>query len=164
MRYAQFPLWIVSIFLLLTVLSIALGAWIFFSIKFWLGIAFIVLNFVMLFVCMRYRCKYCCYYGKRCYMGIGKLAVIFKQGDAKEFSKTKNLVPALVFMMITIFSPIIAGIILLIVNFSWQMLGLLIVYLLITIVPNFFLKKNLCCDRCRQGQLGCPAYEGMKGK
>ena len=164
MRYAKYPLWIVGIFLLLTILSMALGAWIFFLIKVWLGIAFIVLNFVMLFVCMRYRCKYCYYHGKRCYMGLGKLAKIFKKGNAKEFSKTKNLVPALVFMMITIFSPIIAGIIALIVSFSWLMLVLLIVYVMIAIIPNFFLKKSLCCDRCIQGKLGCPAYEGMKGK
>jgi hypothetical protein len=153
-----------SIFLLLTALSLAIGVWIFFLINSWLGIAFIVLNFVMLFVCMRYRCKYCYYYGKRCYMGLGKLAKVFKKGNAKEFSKTKNLVPALVFMMITIFSPIIAGIIALIVSFSWLVVVLLVAYLFIAIIPNFFLKKSLCCDRCIQGKLGCPAYEGMKGK
>jgi len=30
--------------------------------------------------------------------------------------------------------------------------------------PGFVSRKNLFCKHCKQGKIGCPAYEGMQGK
>ncbi|PIT85476.1 hypothetical protein COU36_03030 [Candidatus Micrarchaeota archaeon CG10_big_fil_rev_8_21_14_0_10_59_7] len=72
--------------------------------------------------------------------------------------------PAAVVSFGSLLLPIIAGAYILLAAFSWDAAILLAAYVLVSCVPNLFLKKDLFCNRCRQAKLGCPAYEGMAGK
>jgi hypothetical protein len=60
----------------------------------------------------------------------------------------------------TMLIPVLAGILLLLIDINLFNLGLLLGYILIGIGPNFLVRGNLC-DKCMQGQLGCPSYERM---
>jgi hypothetical protein len=89
--------------------------------------------------------------------------LLFEEGNPNEFGNLKNLMPAAIFSFAVLFLPIIGAIIMMISRFSWLALILFIAYIVIAVVSGFGLKKNFC-KHCKQGKIGCPAYEGMKGK
>ncbi|MFH0834949.1 MAG: hypothetical protein V1881_01255 [Candidatus Micrarchaeota archaeon] len=163
--FENYPLPIVLLALLFAIASWVLGALLVGAVAAWLGAAYVALCLLTLAATMCWRCKYCAYYGKRCYCGLGIPAgMLFKKGNAAEFRETKNLVPAAIFGFGTLLLPIIAGAYILLTAFSWDAMILLGIYLAVAVIPTFFLKKNLFCNHCRQAKLGCPAYEGMTGK
>lgn len=161
--YENYPLSIICSSTIITISSYALGTFISYLINPWLALGYIFLCLISLLVGIRFRCCFCYYYGKRCSSGLGKLApLIFKKGDSSEFKNPKNLIPAGILDFITLLSPVIGAIILMIIRFSWLVLVLLVVCLIVAVLPGFFLRKNLFCKHCRQGEIGCPAYEGMQ--
>jgi len=161
--YEEYPFKIVFISLAAFVLTALFGTLILWSINKFLGFLYIVLTVLAIPVSMKFRCGMCYYYGKRCYMGLGLLTpLFFKKGDPLEFGKMKNLIPAAIFSFGLMILAIIAGIVVLIINFSVLNLVFLILYIIFSFIPGFILKKNYC-SRCRQGEMNCPAYEGMKG-
>lgn len=166
--YENYPLKIVALSLVIAVFSYLIGAVILIQlIPFGLiiGVGYLVLCAVNIIVTLKFRCIYCYYYGKTCYMGLGRLAkAFFKQGDSKDFKNPKNLVPAALFSFAILLIPIIGAIISMVIRYTLLVLFLFIIYIMVAFVPNLFLKKNLHCKYCKQGELGCPAYEGMQGK
>ena len=163
--YENYPAGTICLSAALTILSYALGALIFYMMSGMLGAGYIILCIVSLLVAMRYRCVYCYYYGKGCYTGLGIISkLFFKKGDSKEFKNPKNLIPAMIFSFAALLLPLIAGIYLLVTGFSLSILALFAAYMLVAVIPGFVLRKDLFCKHCKQGKLGCPAYEGMKGK
>lgn len=149
----------------LTLLSYTLGAFILYLVNVYWMIGYFVLVLASLFTGMEYRCRFCYYYGKRCASGMGILvAVIFEKGASEEFKNNKNLILPAIFDFANLFLPIVMGVILIITKFSNLVLALFIFYLAVVLFPGFFLRKNLYCKNCKQGELGCPAYNGMKGK
>ncbi|MFX0208787.1 MAG: hypothetical protein ACFFDT_22585 [Candidatus Hodarchaeota archaeon] len=96
---------------------------------------------------------------------MGKLAaILFKKGTSNEFSNPKKVIPTAILSFGTMLLPVIAGIGLILSNFSLSNLSLLVIYILFGIVPNFFVRGSFC-DKCMQGQFGCPSYEQMiKGR
>ena len=114
---------------------------------------------------IKYRCSYCYYYNKRCPIGFGKICSVFlKKGNAEDFRKSRNLIPAAILSFAVLFLPLAANIIILIVEFSLLVGVLLFLYVLIAGIGGFVLRKNLYCKNCKQGMIGCPAYEQMQGK
>jgi hypothetical protein len=147
------------------VLSDALGAFILYQLHPLFGAAYILLCAVCLIVCLNYRCRFCWYFGKRCYAGLGKLAgVLFEPGEPAGFAKPGNLIPAAIFSFTVLLLPLLVILVIVLIGFSWLNLALLLSYLLVVVAPGFVLRKSLVCDHCKQGELGCPAYEGMQGK
>ena len=63
----------------LIVAHIALGAWAMLSIPYLSIIYVLFLLFMLLILLRKHLCTHCCYYGKLCHSGWGKLAKIFKQ-------------------------------------------------------------------------------------
>jgi hypothetical protein len=160
-----YPVTIVCMSIFIMLLSYSLGALSFFLIAPWLAIMYGLVCVLSILAGMRFRCIYCYYYGKTCASGLGLLTGrFFKKGNANEFGDTKNLVVPGVLDIILLISPLIGLFYVLAVSYSWPYLLLLIMYLLVAVFLGFISKKRMTCRHCKQGQLGCPAYDGMRGK
>lgn len=136
----------------------AIGAFILFGFGLLFSVIFIIYCFLTEVSIYRGSCVNCCYYGKVCFSGRGKIsALMFKRGDPHRFINRKvtfkDLLPDL---MVTVI-PIIGGIILLITSFSWLVLILIIVLLLLATGGNAIIRGRYACRYCRQRELGCPA-------
>lgn len=163
--YEDYPTGIICLSAALTILSYALGALILYMLDTLLGASYIILCLISLLASMKFRCSFCYYYGKNCYTGLGKPAkLLFRKGSSNDFKNPKNLIPAAILSFAVLLLPIIAAIFLLFTKFSWSILILFGCYVIIAVIPGFVLRKDLFCKYCKQGKIGCPAYEGMKGK
>ena len=102
----------------------------------------------------------CFYYGKICGLGKGKIAPLFtKKGNPKRFLEKKiswyDLIPDFLVGII----PSIGGIILLINDFSYIVLGLIILLVIIFFGGAGFIRGSFACRYCKQKELGCPAQK-----
>ncbi len=145
--------------------SYALGALIFLQLHPWLGAAYLAFCLAGLVLGLKYRCRFCWYYGRTCHAGLGRVAkFLFEQGTPEEFPLTRNVIPVLVPSFAILLLPLIASLVDTLLRFSQLRLTLLLAYILLVIAPGFPLRKFLFCTRCKQAELGCPAYEGMQGR
>ncbi|MDD5192345.1 MAG: hypothetical protein PHH54_03835 [Candidatus Nanoarchaeia archaeon] len=155
--YENYPKWMVFVSNLLNILIYAIG----FYIILGFGLAYSVIY--LLYVgflevkVLKKSCVNCYYYGKRCCFGKGKLAPLFFKKRDNKFSKHemswKYLIPDMLVSVI----PIIAGIALLIIDFSWLILILILILAVLTSFGNGFVRGQLACKYCKQRELGCPA-------
>jgi hypothetical protein len=109
---------------------------------------------------LRKSCVNCFYYGKICAFGKGKICkLFFKPGDPQEFSRTQvtwfSMLPDLLVSAV----PIVAGIVLLIIDFNWVILGLMLLVILLTSAGNGYIRGSLACKYCKQREIGCPAMQ-----
>ena len=85
--------------------------------------------------------------------------MVFKKGDINKFCKKqitwKDIIPDFMVSLI----PAIIGIILLIKNFNWITLSLVIVLFILTFIGNGIVRSKLACKYCKQRQIGCPAQK-----
>lgn len=151
---------------ILDVLGYVFGAVIFYLINILLGIGFLILCTFSLLVGMKLRCRFCFYYGKRCYSSMGGKITqfLFSRGNSDDFKDAKNLVPTAIVSFAVLLLPVVGAVILVVLRFSWFVLTLFMLYMLVAVIPGFYLRKNLFCRYCNQGKIGCPAYQGMQGR
>jgi hypothetical protein len=103
----------------------------------------------------------CYYYGKTCGLGRGKICALFyKKGNSEEFAKKqitwKDLIPD---FMVMIF-PLVGGIIALIMGFSWLVLVLMVILVVLSMVGTALIRGSMACKYCKQKELtGCPAEQ-----
>lgn len=157
--YENFPFWIVLISDLLNILIYAIGFYIIYQFGLIYAIIYLIyIGFVEVSV-LRKSCVNCYYYGKYCAFGRGKLAcLLFKKGDKKFTDRQiswKHLIPDMLVSII----PIIAGIILLIIDFKLLILLLIIILAILMSLGNAFVRGKLACKYCKQRELGCPALK-----
>lgn len=128
--------------------------------KLWTG--FLVLYLIYCFWVetrvLKKSCVDCYYYGKICCFGKGKLcSLFFKKGDNRSFIKRKiSWVDILPDFLVFIF-PLVGGIILLILDFSWTILMLLIILVVLSFGGNAVIRGQFACKYCKQREIGCPA-------
>lgn len=67
----------------------------------------------------------------------------------------KDIVPDFLVFMI----PVLAGILLLIQEFTWTVLILIIALLLLGFLGNALVRGQLACRYCKQRETGCPAAQ-----
>ncbi len=156
--YEDYPLWIVLLSNLLSISIYIIGAYIISG----LGLIYSV---IYLFYCLfleirilKISCTNCYYYGKACGFGKGKIsALFFKKGDTSKFNEReinwKDMIPDMLIFII----PLIAGILILIYNFSWFILLLIIILLILSFAGNAIIRGFLTCKMCKQRESGCPA-------
>ena len=114
---------------------------------------------------LRYSCVNCYYYDKVCAFGKGKLsALLFKKGDPQKFAKKEvkwiDLVPDILVLVF----PLIGGIALLVTDFNWIILILLIVLIVLSSGGNAFVRGSYACKFCKQKEFGCPAEKFFNKK
>lgn len=109
---------------------------------------------------MRKSCVNCCYYGKLCAFGKGKLAALFfKQGNPENFIKRQITWQAMIPDALVALAPLVVGVVLLIKDFSWSILIPMILLAALTTAGNNFVRGSLACKLCEQRELGCPAEQ-----
>jgi hypothetical protein len=156
--YENYPYYIVIISNLLSIAIYTIGAIIINQLgTIWLLIYLAYIVFLEMRLLGK-GCVNCYYYGKRCAFGRGKLcSLFFRKGNPEKFTSVpftwKNLLPDLMVSLI----PAVTGIIILIVDFNWILLTLIILLFLLSSIGNGFVRGSLACKYCKQRELGCPA-------
>jgi hypothetical protein len=160
----NYPLAIVIGSNLLSLLIYVIGAIILLQFSIVLVIGYVFFILLLEFRLLSGHCVDCYYFGRTCAFGKGRLsALFFRKGTPEKFSHInltwKDIVPDFLVFII----PVLAGILLLVQEFSWTILILIIVLLLLGFVGNALVRGHLACRYCKQRELGCPA-EQLFGK
>ncbi len=163
--YESFPLYIVFLASVVTILIYGLGFYILIGISIWIGILYLLYCLRIEFMILKRSCVNCYYYDKFCGLGKGKLApLFFKKGDPKKFAQRElawyTLIPD---FMVNIF-PIAGGIILLARDFSWSLLAIFTIFIIISFGGTAVIRGQFACKYCKQKEIGCPAAEMFEKK
>ena len=156
--YDNYPIWIVVVSNAVAVAIYTLGAFIIYQIG-WAWLIPYVLYIAWLEVRVMTRsCVNCYYFGKVCAFGKGKLSArFFSKGEPDTFRQDeigwKDIVPDMMVSLI----PIVTGVVLLVIDFSWLLISLVLAILLLTAVGNGIVRGSLACKHCKQRETGCPA-------
>jgi hypothetical protein len=158
--YENFPIWIPLLAWVLSLSIYALGAYIFWSLYIPLIAAYIIYCLWIEYRILRFSCVNCYYYGKTCGIGRGKLcAMLFKKGNPESFLAKeiawKDLIPDFLVMIL----PLVCGIVILIRDFNWLILVLMVVLVMLSMGGNALIRGSLGCKYCKQRELGCPAEQ-----
>ncbi|MDD1690642.1 MAG: hypothetical protein LUQ66_08285 [Methanoregula sp.] len=160
----NYPLAIVIGSNLLSLLIYVIGAIILLQFSIVLVIGYVFFILLLEFRLLSGHCVDCYYFGRTCAFGKGRLsALFFRKGTPEKFSHMnltwKDIVPDFLVFII----PVLAGILLLVQEFSWTTLILIIVLFLLGFVGNALVRGHLACRYCKQREMGCPA-EQLFGK
>ncbi|TFG05774.1 MAG: hypothetical protein EU536_00945 [Promethearchaeota archaeon] len=144
----------IAIYVIGTIILAGLGIW---WAIFYIGYCI----FIEMSILLR-SCVHCFYYGKVCAFGRGRIcAIFFKGGDQQKFAEREirwyHLLPD---FLVVIF-PAVGGVLLLLLNFSWLILILTIVQLLVFFIGTAIIRGKLACNHCMQGKSGCPAAKAL---
>jgi hypothetical protein len=157
--YENYPVNIVIIANLLSIAIYAIGFYILFKLWWVCSVIYLVYCAFLEIKLLSKSCTHCYYYGKCCAFGKGKIAPRLFKKDKKNLAacKTgwKDLFPDLLVSLV----PLIAGIALLFIDFSWLILALVIILVLLTTMGNGYVRGQLACKFCKQRELGCPAQK-----
>ncbi len=162
--YESFPLRIVILSNLLAVAIYALGAYLLAGLHIALAVVYVLYCLWIEFRVLTGSCVHCCYYGKVCGFGKGKLCYwLFRKGDPRKFVEReiswRHVVPDfLVFIL-----PLAGGVVLLVTGFSWLTLALILALVVLSFGGTAFVRGSFACKYCRQREIGCPA-EKLFGK
>ena len=156
--YERFPARIVLLSNLLTVSIYGIGAFLMAGLGVWSLAAYVVYCCWIEVRLLRHSCVNCCYYGKTCAFGKGRLcALLFRQGAPQRFAQSQiswsDLLPDFAVSLL----PAIAAIVQLVMDFRWVTLVLLVALLVLTFWGNAVVRGSFACPHCRQRQIGCPA-------
>jgi hypothetical protein len=159
-RYENYPVWIVILSNLLSVVIYGLGFFIMFSVGFIVAILYLLFVIAMEFRVIRYHCVNCFYWGKTCGFGKGRISSwFFKKGDVLKFCTKdmtwKDMIPDILVSLI----PLVTGIILLILKFDLILLFAMLLLVFLSTTGNGFIRGKLTCNYCKQRNLGCPAEQ-----
>jgi hypothetical protein len=156
--FDNYPAWIVIISQSLSLLIYALGAYIISGFGPIFAAAFLVYCFFLEVDLLRNACVHCCYYGKVCGLGKGKLApLLFKKGDPKIFASREVSLKTLLPNIMVMLAPLILGLFKLITGFNWFTLGAIFLLVILSTFGNGVARSELVCKFCKQKELGCPA-------
>lgn len=163
--YENFPIKIVFLSNLLAILIYSIGAYILAGFGILFSILYLFYCFWVEITVLKRSCVDCYYYGKVCGFGKSKLcSFLFKKGKSENFAKREiSFTMMLPDFMVFIF-PLIGGIILLIKDFDWCILTMLMVLLVLSFVGNAVIRGSFVCKYCRQRELGCPAEKFFSKK
>jgi hypothetical protein len=158
--YENYPITIPLLAVFLSFFTYILGAYIISGIDIIFAIIYLVYCIILELSIILRSCKDCYYYGKVCGLGKGKIAPWFiKKGNTERFKNKKiSLIQILPDFLVGII-PIAVGIYLLIQDFSWLILALIIIIFLISFVGAGVTRGQLFCKYCKQREIGCPAEQ-----
>ena len=158
--YENFPVWIPLLSFALSIAIYTLGAFIFYQLSILFTILYLFFCLWIEFRILKESCVNCYYYGKICGLGRGKLSpMFFKKGNPERFAGTefswKDLIPD---FLVLIF-PLVGGIIILIMDFTWLISVLMVILVVLSLSGNALIRGSLACKYCKQRELGCPAEQ-----
>jgi hypothetical protein len=164
-NFDRFPLWIILLSNIQSVLIYAAGFFILFHPTWWLAIVYLVFVLWLEYRIISKHCVNCYYWGKACGFGKGIVSGwFFKKGNPAHFCEKpmtwKDMIPDMLVSLI----PILAGIVILILRFDWIILVAMLLIVVLTTIGNAYIRGSLTCKFCKQRELGCPAEELFDNK
>ncbi len=158
--YENFPLPIAVVSNLVALAIYAIGAYILAVFTIFLSVLYLLYCLWVETSVLRGSCVHCYYYGKVCGLGKGKLcSLLFKKGDPRKFTERQiswyHMLPDFMVSII----PAVAGIVLLVRDFSWVILALLVILAMLSSGGNAIIRGSFACRYCRQREIGCPAQK-----
>ncbi len=158
--YENYPSWIPAIAIFFQ-LSVTLTGVVIISRlgSIWL-ILYLIYIGILEFRLLKKSCTSCYYYGKICFSGKGKLSsLFFQKGDPESFAgkdiSLKDIIPDILVPVI----PVVVGTVLMIRDFRWYLLFLVVALILLTFLGNGLIRGSLACRFCSQREIGCPAEQ-----
>ena len=156
----QYPVAIVIVANLVSLLIYGTGAYILLKFGIIWSVCYVIFILVQEFRLISGHCVDCYYYGKTCAFGKGRLSsLFFRKGNPEKFSRMtitwKDIIPDFLVFIV----PVLAGIFLLVQEFTWTVLILVIALLLLGFLGNALVRGQLACRYCKQREIGCPAAQ-----
>lgn len=163
--YEKYPTGIVIASNLLSFFMYLIGAFLVYQVGLVWVILYILFIIVLEFRLLGRHCVDCYYWGKTCAFGKGRLScLIFPKGTPERFLQKKitwkDIIPDFLVFII----PVFAGILLLLNEFQWIILFLVIVLLILGFFGNALVRGQLACKYCKQKEIGCPAVQLFERK
>lgn len=125
-----------------------------------IGMIYLVYGFSMVYVIMRIVvCRNCYYHDKVCHTAWGKLSALYtKQGEITRFGCgfSGKMIPIFYASMVII--PLITGVISLVKYFSFVDLGILLLFITVSILSSVTFRKKACV-KCKMKEI-CPGSLG----
>jgi hypothetical protein len=158
MTLEKFPIWIVSLSNLVSILIYISGFIIILHLSWIASFLYLVYILALEYRLISKHCVNCYYWGRICGFGKGRLSSwFFKRGDPSKFCSNdmawRDMIPDLLVSLV----PFIIGVVLLIVKFDLILLLAVILLVALTTIGNGYVRGNLTCRYCKQRELGCPA-------
>jgi hypothetical protein len=158
--HEKYPIPIVIVSNLVSLLIYGIGAFILSQFGLIWVIGYVLFIILLEFRLLSRHCVNCYYYGKTCAFGKGWLSsLFFPKGRPEQFNQKKitwkDIVPDFLVFII----PVLAGILLLIEEFTWIILILIIALVLLGFLGNALVRGQLACRYCKQQEIGCPASQ-----
>jgi len=158
--YEQYPARIVIASNLLSVFMYLIGAFLVYQFGLIWVILYLIFVILLEFRLLGSHCVDCYYYKKTCAFGKGRLSgMFFPKGIPERFSQKtitwKDIIPDFLVFII----PVLAGIILLLIEFRWTILLLIIILFILGFAGNACVRGQLACKYCKQKEIGCPAVQ-----
>lgn len=154
--YDTFPLSIVVFRNIFNMVVFVVGAVILSEFGRWVGVSYLIFSLATLFWLMRFRCKYCYYYARRCSLGLGTIVpYLFEKWNNEDFPKYAKYAAPLFLLWIL---PTFGGIILLTGNFTMKKASLFAFFVIASFGLFDVIREQFGCAHCRQ-KVNCPAYE-----
>jgi len=158
--HEKYPLGIIAVTNLVSVIIYLTGAYIIYQLGLIWALLYMTYIIFLEIRLLSVSCPDCYYYGKLCAFGKGRLSsLLFKKGDTERFGckqfTWKDLIPDFLVSLI----PLITGFVVLILDFSWLILFLMILLLFLSTTGNSIVRRQYACKYCKQGVIGCPALE-----
>jgi hypothetical protein len=163
--HEQYPTRTVIASNLLSFFMYLIGAFLVYQVGLVWVILYILFIIVLEFRLLGRHCVDCYYWGKTCAFGKGRLScLIFPKGTPERFLQKKitwkDIIPDFLVFII----PVFAGILLLLNEFQWIILFLVIVLLILGFFGNAIVRGQLACKYCKQKEIGCPAVQLFERK
>jgi hypothetical protein len=163
--YENFPAPTVAVSVLVTITIYALGAMVLLGLGPVAASAYLIYCALFEVRVMKNSCVNCCYYGKVCGLGRGKIsAYLFPPGDPGIFGCMNFTWTALIPDMLIMLLPLLGGVILLVRSFSWMVAAGMVLLVTLGLGGNAFVRSRIACKYCRQRENGCPAEQFFGGK
>ena len=156
--YERFPVWLALLANFVAISIYAIGARILAGFGILLPILYLLYCLWMEMRVLRESCVGCYYYGKVCGLGKGKLcSLLFKKGNPQKFiEKEVSWSKVLPDFMVFIF-PFVGGVVLLIRDFTWLLVAMLAILVILSFAGNAVTRGSFACKYCKQREIGCPA-------
>ncbi len=156
--HEKYPTAIVVVSNLVSLLIYGIGAYILYRFSLIWAILYVLFILLLEFRLVSRHCVDCYYYGKTCAFGKGYVSsLFFQRGQTEQFNQKtitwKDIAPDFLVFIV----PVLAGIILLVQEFTLTVLILIIALFLLGFFGNALVRGQLACRYCKQREIGCPA-------
>ncbi|MDP6627155.1 MAG: hypothetical protein QGG50_04570 [Methanopyri archaeon] len=158
--YEDYPLTTVIVAFVLTLSIYGLGAFIVAPMGTAVVAVYLLYCASLELMLLRKACPDCWYYGRRCGFGKGLLAArLFPKGDPQRMAEREVTIKDLVPDFLVTLGPLLVGAVLLYMAFSWRVVGLLLILVVLAFPCTGMLRGTMVCPHCKQREIGCPAQK-----